>query len=175
VAQYDRSKDRWKGEYAATNPHEYFGELTKYWFRKDRDDLAFYNPDANRGRTWLCEHDPEGCRFAEQVYGGKLDPGTPKVLTISAGPAAAESTLKSLESVSPVRVVVRNATRGRIHWSWLDFAGERRTSVTVTVEPGADLAEHTWATHAFVVTDDDGAAIATFVAPDEHALVVVTK
>src|SRR5581483_8603658 len=129
VEQFNASKDRWTGEYAATNAHEWFGEVTKYWFRKDRDDLGFYNEHAGQGRKWLCGHDPQGCRFAEEVYGGKLDPGSPRTIALAPGPASDEARLKSLESVAPVRVVVRNATKQRVQVTWLDFAGKRSKDV----------------------------------------------
>src|SRR5581483_11505333 len=48
---YERSiaAGRWTKQYAATNVHEWFAEITKYWFRADRADLAFYDASLSRG------------------------------------------------------------------------------------------------------------------------------
>jgi hypothetical protein len=108
-----------------------------------------------------------GCKLAQEVYGGAFDPGTPRSIVLK--PSRAE---KSLESVTPTRVVVRNETAQPIHVRWIDYQGKRSESGT-SAAPHAELAVFTWRTHAFAVTNDAGDTLATFVAPDEDALFVV--
>lgn len=46
--QFENSlaKNLWAGDYAATNPDEFFAELTRRYFGKGREDFRSYDPDS---------------------------------------------------------------------------------------------------------------------------------
>jgi hypothetical protein len=177
VTEYRASLDseRWKGMYAASNPHEWFAEVTKFYFRRDRDDLAFYDPQLARGHDWLCRYDERACRFVDDLYHDRLDPGVPKATVVAPAPGSSEGATRSGVGQVPVRVVVRNRGTARIHVIWIDFDGKRDPRLPFAEQhaaaPGEEVAEYTWATHVFVVTDDAERALCTFTAPDEDAVV----
>lgn len=166
----------WTGQYAATNAHEWFAEITRFYFTPDRPELAFYDPSLAHGHDWFCARDPRACAFARDVYADKLDPGTPQTIQLEPGPGTRE--LKSGDGHVPVRVIVRNATRERIHVVWIDFEGKRDTRAPFERQPiaapGDAVAAFTWSTHAWLVTDDAQAPLCTIVAPEEEAVVEVT-
>ena len=170
--------DRWRGRYAATNPHEWFAEITKYYFRVDRPELAFYDPALAEGHDWFCHRDPRACEFAAALYSDRIDPGTPRTTHLQPGAGQLEAGLRSGEGRLPVRLVVHNASAQRLHLVWIDGEGKRDARVPfarqAAAAPGEDVAAFTWSTHAYVITDDAEAALCTVVAPDEEALVEVT-
>jgi len=180
VAEFKESTStgHWAGQYAATNEHEWFAEITKYYFRADREDLAFYDKTLAHGHEWLCGYDARACRFAADVYGDRIDPGTPKTTTLAPSAGSLEPTTRSVEGRVPVRVIVRNETSSPLRAIWLDYAGKRDARQVVKDERpiahGADKALFTWATHAYVITTETGDALCTIVAPEEEAVVEIT-
>ena len=166
----------WKDTYAASNPSEWFAEVTKYYFRPDRPDLAFYDPNLAKGHYWFCGYDARACGFISDLYNDRIDPGIPKTVTVAPGPGQGDAeSLRSRESRVPTRVIVRNRSGQRIRVIWLDFHGQRDTRRPLaempSIEPGEESAQFTWATHAFVVIDDSEHALCTFTAPDDDAIV----
>ena len=179
LAAYRRSIDsgHWKGQYAAKNEHEWFAELTRFYFRPDITRVAFYDGQHARGREWLRSEDAEGFDLVDDIYSGRLEVGPPPRL-LPLGAASAEQTLRSQgESNVPAEVFVHNGTTKTIHLVWLDFDGRRdarpefaRYGVAL---PGGATSVNTFAGHAFVVTDFAGRALCTFTATGEDARVDV--
>jgi hypothetical protein len=156
----------WKGAYAATNEHEWLAEISKYYFRRDRPDLAFYDPSLARGHDWLSAEDPDAFAFADALYNDRFDPGTPRTVTLK---LAGEDGLRSREALVPIRVVVRNETDAPLDVQWIDYDGKRAKNVNVAPAHG-ETAVFTWRSHPFAV-----GALGAFVAPDNDALVVVSS
>jgi hypothetical protein len=157
----------WKDQYAAKNQHEWFAEMTKLYFRPGGDALAFYDLRLSHGRDWLRGEDPEAFRLVDEIYGGRLDPGTPRTVALPLRPGRDELSLKSIESRIPVRFIIHNDMKTRIHVVWLDFQGRRDPrrpfAELPAADPGQEVEQFTWATHPWVVTDEDGRALCTFV------------
>jgi hypothetical protein len=169
---------RWRGRYGATNAHEWFAEITKYYFRVDRPDLAFYDPGLAEGREWLCKYDRRACEFAAALYSDRIDPGTPTSAKAQLGSGQLEAGLRSAESRIPVRLIVHNSSQQRIHLVWIDNEGKRDMREPFarksSASPGEEMASFSWATHAFVVTDDAETALCTIVVPEEEAVVDIS-
>ena len=76
--QYRLSLDRglWVGGYAATNPDEYFAELTM-WYFGTHGDMNMNEPKPKDGPEGLKEYDPDAFVLFDDFYQGRLT-GTPK-------------------------------------------------------------------------------------------------
>jgi hypothetical protein len=170
---YRRSLDsgHWLGQYAARNEAEWFAEMTRYYFRPDGGELDFYNPDLARGRAWLHGEDAEAFQLVDDLYGDRVDPGTPRTLAVVLRPGAEEAASRSPRSSLPVLLTVRNRAAAPIHLVWIDFDGHRDTRRGLaegqSAPPGGEILQATFAGHVFVVTDGDGKALCTVTAPDE--------
>ena len=61
---YQAAKDagKYRREYAATNPNEYFAEATQAYFHA-------LERDGSRARAWLQDYDPDLYALLERIYG----------------------------------------------------------------------------------------------------------
>ena len=64
-------KGLWKGAYAASNEHEFFAELTM-WYFGTHGDLNMIGEKPANGPAGLKEYDPEGYQLMEDFYSGRL-------------------------------------------------------------------------------------------------------
>lgn len=73
-AQYQRSleKNRWKGAYAASNPDEFFAELSM-WYFGTRGDLRMEGERPADGRAGLKAYDPEAHALFAAFYSGQTE------------------------------------------------------------------------------------------------------
>jgi len=177
--EYRRSIDsgHWKGAYAAKDAHEWFAEMTKYYFRSEVK-ADFYEPDISRGRDWLCHQDPDACRFVRELYSGAIDPGKVVVVNIQPRPGSDEQSLRSVRAGPPTRIWVFNRSPEPFRISWIDFDGARDTRPNFVskppVAPGAERLLWTYADHAWVAMDLQGKALCTFIAPSTDARIEIT-
>jgi hypothetical protein len=155
---------RWKNKYAARNEHEWFAELTRYYFRPEGAALAFYDPGASQGREWLRREDPEGFQLVDDLYAGRADPGVPRTLPL--GPASAEAGMRSPTSQVPSQISVHNGTAAEIRLVWIDFQGRRDGRPPPSAPTGGTITESSWAGHTFVVTDAAGRGLCTLTAAE---------
>ena len=74
--QYHRSvaKGLWAGSYAAGNEHEFFAELSM-WYWGTHGDLGMKGKPPANGREGLRAYDPEACRLFDDLYRGRLENG----------------------------------------------------------------------------------------------------
>ena len=74
--QYKKSlaKGLWKGAYSATNPDEYFAELTM-WYFGTHGDLNMTGPKPENGREGLKKYDPEAYKLFDDFYSGRIEVG----------------------------------------------------------------------------------------------------
>jgi len=72
-AQYRRSLDKglWVKGYAASNPDEFFAELTM-WYFGTHGDLNMNEPKPKNGPDGLKEYDPEAFALFDDFYQGRL-------------------------------------------------------------------------------------------------------
>ena len=70
--QYRRSlaKGLWRGAYAATNPDEFFAELSM-WYFGTHGDLGMEGSKPRSGRKGLLDYDPEAYALFDEFYGGR--------------------------------------------------------------------------------------------------------
>jgi len=75
-AQYRRSLDKglWKGSYAATNPDEFFAELTM-WYFGTHGDMNMTGPKPAVGPEGLRQYDPEAFAMLDEFYCGRTEVG----------------------------------------------------------------------------------------------------
>lgn len=72
--QRKRSLDRglWVDSYAGSNDHEFFAELTM-WYFGTHGDLHMKGEKPDNGREGLRAYDPDACALFEEFYGGKMN------------------------------------------------------------------------------------------------------
>lgn len=72
--QYERSlaQGRWKGAYAAGNEHEFFAELSM-WYWGTHGDLGMQGEKPAVGREGLRKYDAEAFALLDDIYGGKFE------------------------------------------------------------------------------------------------------
>lgn len=68
-----RRKNLWSGMYAGTNTHEFFAELSS-WYFGGRGDVGTLSPPPKPGRAWLKQYDPQAYELLRQIYSGELQP-----------------------------------------------------------------------------------------------------
>ncbi|MGH7954014.1 MAG: anthrax toxin lethal factor-related metalloendopeptidase [Limisphaerales bacterium] len=74
--QYKRSlaKGLWKGAYSASNPDEFFAELSM-WYFGTHGDLTMTGPKPANGREGLRKYDPEAYALFDGFYSGRINIG----------------------------------------------------------------------------------------------------
>jgi hypothetical protein len=72
--QHRRSldRDRWTGSYAASNPDEFFAELSM-WYFGTHGDLAMKGAKPANGQDGLKAYDAEAFALLDDFYSGRLD------------------------------------------------------------------------------------------------------
>jgi hypothetical protein len=165
----------WKGEYAATNEHEWFAEITKLYFRVPVAP-DFYDPRLRRGREWLCGYDADACALLRDLYNDVIDPGTPTFVDLPLLPGDAK--LKSAHTSLPTRIFIRNRTALPLRISWIDFDGARDKRPQFVgkppLAPGAERMVLTYSGHAWIAVDTDGRARCGFVSAEGDGRVDLT-
>jgi len=77
VARFDRQYSRslgqglWQGAYSATNPDEFFAELSM-WYFGTHGDLHMTGAKPANGPTGLKQYDPEAFRLFDDFYQGRI-------------------------------------------------------------------------------------------------------
>lgn len=106
-AQYHRSLTRglWKGSYAGSNEHEFFAELSM-WYWGTHGDLGMTGRKPANGRDGLNAYDPEACALLDHFYSGKLDtPAEAEAATIDREKRpdhATRSPTRAVRNVAPL-------------------------------------------------------------------------
>ena len=73
--QHRRSLERglWTGSYAGSNSHEFFAELTM-WYFGTHGDLNMKGPKPANDREGLKAYDPEAFALMDEFYSGRMEP-----------------------------------------------------------------------------------------------------
>jgi VHL beta domain len=160
---------KWKTMYAATNPDEYFAELTM-WYVGSRGDYGKLDPPPSPGASWLRGYDPEAFELLDDIYSGRLAPERIVVTDLKPLPASAEGHIKS-GSGPMTPIVFENHTGEPVHIDWLDFDGAR--SERGIVPPGGTRCDATYASHVWLLQRQTGAFIGIYVAETNVNRIVV--
>lgn len=153
---------RWKGEYAATTYGEYFAEATRLWLSEPQR---------------LQREDPDAFAFVRAVYDDQIDPGeAPREAELRLLSADQESRLRSGDGNLPVRIRLTNHRKDLVRLVWIDGDGRRETlplDRLKSAKPDQTIDITTFSTHAFVLANAEGRAVASFEAPGTDAFVHV--
>ena len=164
--RYERARHLWRSAYAASNEREFFAELTM-WYVGSRGDYRSL-PSPRPGPEWLARHDPESYALLDGIYTGRLAPEP--IVWDRLQPSDAT---RSASANVRVSMLFANETERTLERFWLDYKGERRPYGPIG--PWAAVGQSTFATHPWLLTNEDGEDVGVFV-PGEtsHALVRIT-
>jgi hypothetical protein len=169
-AVFEKSKSKWAGVYAGTDPAEYFAELSMWYFGSSGPQAPVAK--TRPGQQWLSSYDPAGFEMLDAIYTDRLAPGSVSLDVAAPHAASDEGTARSIEGKLPATLRLHNATNESLLTYWLDYSGQRRMPEVLPV--GADRAFYSYATHAFVVTALDGRARAIYVMGSSDATATVS-
>ena len=135
--------------------------VTPNWLDGDRFWYAVSLPGGKR-ETWLV--DARTGKKSPYVAAAD-DAGSPI-------PARFPGGVRSGNAGEETAILFENRTAGPVRVFWVDGAGERKEYATIP--PGGTHRQHTFAGHAWIVTDAEGKALAAFVGTATAGKAVVT-
>jgi hypothetical protein len=109
----------WSGRYAATNPQEYWAELSMWYFGAHGDRGSAGPADGNAA---LATYDPDGYSLLDKIYSGGLSPPAVKVVPVRMAGASAK--LNSTGGGPEASLVLLNNSGKAYAIQWLDFKGQ---------------------------------------------------
>ena len=146
--QYKASigKGLWKGAYAATNEHEYWAELSTWYFGGLGGPVPGHKHGADPA-NWFRLYDADSYNLLHSIYTGQSQPAllTKKSRVVAEGTRSGASPHKS------TLFIVNNSTK-KLKISWIDWEGN---SVSYgEVSPYAHfLGQETFYTHIWKIDD----------------------
>lgn len=172
--QYQLSKQagRWPGCYAIKNSGEFWAELSM-WYFGSRGDFGKISPTPKEGRQWLESYDPAAYRLLDDIYRGRLQPAREVAERLVPQSAGLEKTLKSQNSNTPMRIRFINQTDKTLRIYWLDFSGERKPYGTIAPHSENDM--NTFATHPWLLTDENDLGKVIFVGKMDNNFAFITE
>lgn len=170
--QYHKSLDKglWKGAYAATNEHEFWAELTM-WYFGTHGDLNMTGEKPANGRDGLKAYDPEAFGLLDAIYSGRVPVKRVETITLQSYPPEREKDLRSGGEGQSVTVRFVNRTSTEVTLYWIDGDGKRHPYGKVP--PGKRTAQNTFASHVWLAAGPDDKAIALFVADEKQGLAII--
>ena len=149
----------WSRLYAATNPREYWAELSMWYF----------GAHGHRGTTGpadggaaLAADDPVGYALLDRIYSGRLIPAAVTISPVHVVTATGE--LHSFGGAGGAQLVLRNDSSRTFALRWLNFKGEPIDYGTL--DPMSDRAMRTYLRHAWELKDTVSGQIVRFVVED---------
>lgn len=167
--QYLRSKEAglWPGCYALNNEGEFWAELSM-WYFGSRGDFGKITPAPELGKEWLKRYDAEAYKLLDDIYSGRLKPQREQAETLKAIDVSKEKSMKSENGSTPIKLRFVNLTDKPLKLFWLNYDGARK--FYASVEPLSEVELHTYASHPWVVTDSNDAAIAIYCGSNKNAV-----
>jgi hypothetical protein len=172
VKQYNDSQKNghWLGDYAGTNPNEFFAELTM-WYWGTRGELAMQGPKPEDGREGLKNYDPKAFALMDDFYTGRLAVPKSDIAELKPIEPEQESQLRSDKPGTDTSIRFLNRGNRPLDIFWLDADGKRQSSGKVP--PYSRLSKSTQAGHAWLVADEQGKGLAIFVAEAKRGVAEV--
>lgn len=152
--QYRRSLSEglWRTTYAETNEHEFFAELSTWYFGL-YGHIGKLSPRPGRGSRWLRRYDPQAYELLEAVYAGEIPierfTGSPWRVV----PLSREGIAKSYKGLA-TSLCFENHSPFRMELFWIDYMGRRKTRGTIL--PHGRRAVKTFSSHPWVVVSERG-------------------
>jgi hypothetical protein len=147
---------RWKGLYAATNPKEYWAELSMWYFGA-RGQSGAAGPAA--GSAALAAYDPDGYALLDNIYAGRLVPSAVKISPVHL--ATGMAALHSAAGGGGASLVLRNNSSRTFSLEWFDFKGQ--PIEYGNLDPMSDRSMRTYVRHAWELKDTASGRIIPFV------------
>jgi hypothetical protein len=151
----------WNGAYAATNEHEFWAELTMWYFGTHGDMKMTGEKPAN-GPEGLKAYDPQAYALLDAIYSGRIPVTRVQVETLKRYAPEREKDLRSGAGTASSTVRFVNRTPFTVSLYWLDGDGKRHGYGSIA--PGERRAQNTFASHVWLAAGPDDRAIALFIA-----------
>ena len=162
----------WKTAYASTNDDEFFAELSM-WYFDSRGDFGRITPKPQVGRDWFRKYDPGAFAVLDGIYSGRTKVARIVWEKLTPRSPAEEHKLRALSADKPTVVAFDNRTSSELSLFFLDYEGKRKPYGKIRA--GERFAQHTFATHPWLLIRPDGRAVAIFVATTNHGRAIVTE
>jgi hypothetical protein len=146
----------WNGLYAATNPQEYWAELSMWYFGAHGDRGTAGPAD---GSAALAAYDADGYALLDRIYSGSSRPSAVKIE--AAHIVAGSGELRSGSSRAEASVVLLNNSSRAYSVQWLNFKGQPIDYGQI--EPMSYRVMQTYLTHAWELKDNASGRISRFV------------
>jgi len=119
--QYTRARSAglWNGLYAATNPREYWAELSMWYFGAHGDRGAIGPAD---GSAALAAYDADGHALLDKIYTGRSSPSAIRIAPVRIADGSGE--LRSVAGGGEASLVLLNNSSRAYAIHWLDFKGQ---------------------------------------------------
>jgi hypothetical protein len=158
-AQYRRAKSAglWNGLYAATNPQEYWAELSMWYFGAHGDRRASGPGD---GTAALAAYDGDGYALLDNIYSGRSAPSAVRILPVHI--ADGSGALRSAAGGVEVSLVLLNNSSKTYSVQWIDFKGQPKDYGALA--PMSYRVVKTYLRHAWELQDTTSGRSVRFVA-----------
>lgn len=162
-SQYHRSvrKGLWKGCYANSNVKEFFAEACM-WYFGTHGNPGSIKPEPKPGPQWLKKYDPGCFKLLDDLFSGRTIIEKVDLTKLKKLPVSQESKTRSKSADQRTQITFRNTTELKMKVFWLDYQGKRKHYNEI--EPMSSYVQSTFATHAWLITDERNHPEAMFVA-----------
>ena len=163
-------KGLWQGSYAATNEHEFWAELTMWYFgtHGDRNMKGAKPADGPEG---LKTYDPEAYDLLDAIYSGRVPVTRITVSELKPHPPRKEKDLRSGGETETVTIRFVNRSDREVTLYWIDGDGKRHAYGKIGA--GDRAVQSTFKSHVWLVAGLDDKAIALFVAGAADGMAII--
>jgi hypothetical protein len=128
-------------------------------------------PRPKEGQEWLRNYDPDAFALLDAIYTGKQKVRRLVWEPLAAHPAEEEAELRPSSVVQPNTVLFDNRSSTDVSLYWIDAKGQRKSYGAIWA--GQKHIQHTFTTHAWLVTRRDGSVLGIYVADRRPGKVVI--
>ena len=159
AAQYARSiaAGRWVGAYAATNPQEYWAELSTWYFGA-HGNRSMTGAQPADGPDGLHRYDPDAFALLDRLYRGREHPA--RIDVVPAQRLPADRPAHSGSAAVAAQLLIENHTSQTVQLFWIGYDGEPRLFGRLASHDIGNRA--TFVSHVWQVADDGGHVLARF-------------
>ena len=155
--------------FAATNPDEFFAELSMWYFGTHGDPGTLARVES--GPAWLAAYDPESFALFERFYRGLIPIDQAMWRRARLVDPEKEREMRSAPTYTRARLVIRNRTSSELRLYWLDFEGARK--LYASIPPLGTSTQDTFAHHVWLLATGNGSARALAIAVQPASVLLV--
>lgn len=160
------AKGLWKDAYAAQNQHEYWAELSMWYFGEHGEFLKKTMLPVP-GAEGLRNYDIEGYMLLDSIYTGKLRPITIHRLPVKKVSEKSRSGYKAEDS----QLMFTNDTSEKLKLYWIDFDG--KPVLYGELKPYYRILQPTHISHVWMVQNQNGDALGYYEADSSYCRVTI--